>query len=51
MAVNQSEFSLTVQSMFEVTVNVVVPEAELTEPDEGYTLNAGVAPDWVTITT
>ena len=51
MAVSQSELSLTYQSMLEVTVNVIVPEAELTEPDEGYTLNAGVAPDWFTVTT
>ena len=51
MAVSQSEFSLTVQSMLEVIVNVVVPEAELTEPDEGDTLRAGVAPDWFTVTT
>ena len=50
-AVSQSELSLTAQSMLEVTANVVVPEVELTERDEGDTLNAGVAPDWFTVTT
>ena len=37
--------------MFEVTVNVVVPEGEPTEREDGVTLIVGVTPDWVTVTT
>ena len=49
VAVNQPELSLTDQSMFDVTVKDVVPDAELTDLDSGVTLRAGLAPLWFTI--
>ena len=48
---SQSEPSLTAQSMFEVTVKVVVPEGELTDREDGITLKVGVTPGCVTVTT
>ena len=49
VAANQLELSLTDQSIFEATMNVVVPDAGLTGIDSGVTLRVGLAAAWFTV--